>query len=98
MSDVLIAYAPTITAVLGAAAGLVLGRRMRPSPPEPVRPICGCTHNYGAHENGRACKAIDKRPDHWDHVNRADHWVSAPCPCMRYDGPDPAIFGLDVTT
>lgn len=68
--------------------GLVVGRRMRPKPPEPLRPVCSCGHGYGTHEDGRRCFGRDeKRRNGVVHLDE--------CPCRRYDGPDPLIFGIE---
>jgi len=87
-------YAPAVTAAFGTVVGLLIGRRMRPRPPDPVRPICTCGHGYGSHQDGKECQVGDREADHWDSYGREDHWVSVQCSCTRYDGPDPAIFGM----
>jgi len=78
-------FADYIAFVLAALGGVAVGRRMRPRPPTPLKPICTCGHGYGTHEHGRACGAL---------VEDYYRDVMDPCPCTRYDGPDPAIFGL----
>lgn len=89
--------------ILGGAiavlAGMSIGRRMRPRPPEPLKPMCSCTHGYGTHDNATACQGQIKRESKWrkdtDPV-RPVEWVHVPCPCLRYDGPSPAVLGLDI--
>lgn len=79
---------------LAAAAtlliGVAAGKRLRPRPPAPLRPICTCGHGYGTHVDGKGCQAetltvVDER--HNQELRN--------CRCRRYDGPDPAIFGLE---
>lgn len=69
--------------------GVAIGRKMRSKPPEPLRPICSCEHGYGQHDAEEGCQA-DVRQElpglNWQ-------WVD--CPCWHYDGPDPALFGLE---
>jgi hypothetical protein len=74
-------------------AGIGVGRRMRPKPPKPLKPICTCGHGFGHHEDGRACKATNE--DYWYEMGVRNYRVDQ-CKCRRYDGPDPAIFGLEV--
>lgn len=95
MTDLLITYAPGVMALVGFAVGALIGRHSRPRPPEPLRPICSCGHGYGAHEDGRECKSEGRKADHWTEYGHADHWTAVPCQCLRYDGPNPAIFGLE---
>lgn len=74
--------------------GIGVGRRMGPKPPEPLKPICSCSHGYGEHLEGAQCQGDQKRPRY----NKVGDWTGheyVPCKCTRYDGPDPAIFGLD---
>jgi hypothetical protein len=96
MIDIATGYALALVPLLSLGLGLLVGRRMRPRPPEPLRAICSCEHGYGSHADGKACQVSDKVADHWDVYGRADHWIPDRCPCLRYDGPDPAIFGMDV--
>lgn len=80
-------YAAFVVATLG---GVMIGRRMRPKPPEPIKPICSCRHGYGQHADGKSCQAKE--------LTVYDQYKSKrlqPCACSCYDGPDPAIFGLD---
>lgn len=72
---------------LALVGGVGIGRAMRPKPPEPIRPICSCRHGYGTHTHGGHCAGKFER-----HRNYKD--VVDPCSCQRYDGPDPAIFGM----
>lgn len=81
--------------VAGSAliGGILIGRRMRPERPEPIRPICSCDHGYGTHDaDGGGCHAETLVQFTAYKANQR----LAPCPCKRYDGPDPAIFGLAV--
>lgn len=68
--------------------GVGVGRRMRPRPPKPLKPMCSCGHGYGTHEDGRRCQG--KEPARRNYTDYLDA-----CQCRRYDGPDPAIFGLE---
>jgi hypothetical protein len=80
--------------------GIVVGRRMRPKPPEPLKPMCTCTHGYGTHTNGGACQGQIKLETKWHsgtNPARPIEWKQGPCPCSRYDGPSPAVLGIDVT-
>lgn len=74
----------------GAAllVGILVGRRMRPRPPEPMQPMCSCDHGYGHHEGGKRCAGYES-----NYRNGEDHRER--CECRLYDGPDPTIFGLD---
>ena len=87
-------YVAILASVLGAVVGVAAGRRMRPRPPEPLRPICSCSHGYGKHREGAVCQGGVERK-HYTHngVRSGYEWVQ--CACSRYDGPDPAIFGLE---
>lgn len=82
----LVDYLAAGTALL---IGVCVGRRMRPKQPEPLKPVCSCEHGFGAHEDGRRCHSK---------VNAYRNGVTyrEACECQRYDGPDPAIFGLEV--
>jgi hypothetical protein len=74
--------------------GLAAGRRSRPKPPPPVRPFCTCTHGYGSHEDGGLCHGKVDEPTKYDVYGTEVAWKKVQCTCLRYDGPDPAIFGL----
>lgn len=74
---------------IAALGGILVGRRMRPKPPAPIKPMCSCGHGYGHHEGGLHCHAIDQQ------YHGMSVYTDRPCTCQRYDGPDPAIFGLD---
>lgn len=80
-------YLGFTVALLG---GVFAGRRMRPRPPEPIKPVCSCKHGYGQHTDGRSCRA--KELTVYDQYNSKR---LQPCACSRYDGPDPVIFGLE---
>lgn len=76
--------------------GVGVGRRMRPKPPEPLRPQCSCGHGYGHHEGGQKCHGEARgNVKGYDGDGYADKWEMRQCTCLRYDGPDPAIFGLE---
>ena len=75
--------------VVSGLAGIAIGRRMRPRPPKPLRPMCSCKHGFGHHENGLRCHG--QQTSHLNGTAYVDD-----CRCRRYDGPDPAIFGLEV--
>lgn len=75
--------------VVAGLAGVGIGRRMRPRPDPPLRPICSCRHGFGHHENGLQCYGTEEnRRNGTTYVDN--------CQCRRYDGPDPSIFGLDL--
>jgi len=87
-------YVAILASVLGAVVGVAAGRRMRPRPPEPLRPICSCSHGYGKHHEGAVCQGEVERRHYNSYGERLGfEWVG--CSCSRYDGPDPAIFGLE---
>ena len=76
---------PELVDYLAFAAAFVVGvaigkRRERRKKPEPLTATCGCGHRFGFHEDGKRCYATDA----WE----------TKCTCRRYDGPDPAMFGL----
>lgn len=50
---------------------------------KPKGPICSCAHGYGTHEPNGRCHGEIKRGRGMDGYE----WV--PCPCQRYDGPQP---------
>jgi hypothetical protein len=74
--------------VVAGLAGVGVGRRMRPRPPAPLRPICTCKHGFGHHEKGKRCHGTEEN-------YRNGTTYLDPCGCQCYDGPDPSIFGLD---
>ncbi len=77
-----------------ALMGLVIGYLAYPRPPEPLRPICSCSHGYGKHHEGAVCQGEVERRHYNSYGDHSGHeWVH--CACSRYDGPDPAIFGLE---
>lgn len=80
----LLDYVAFVVAGLG---GLAIGRSMRPRPPKPLRPVCSCEHGFGHHENGLRCHGQE------ENFRNGTTYVDD-CRCRRYDGPDPAIFGL----
>lgn len=88
-----------LTDYLVAAAalliGLHLGRRMRPKPPEPLRPICSCDHGYGSHHSGGNCAGKEREPSKYDKFGETVAWKMVQCTCTRYDGPDPLILGIE---
>jgi len=88
--DVLTNFIPVVLAVL---AGLAMGRWVSRTP-EPLRPICSCSHGYGQHHEGAVCQGEVERRHYNSYGERLGfEWVG--CSCSRYDGPDPAIFGLE---
>lgn len=80
-----------LIALAGFAVGrFIPGRRRRPKPPKPIKPICGCTHHKSMHdpETGK-CNAgikVDKYNSVGDHVG----YEYPSCACLRYEGPIPA--------
>jgi hypothetical protein len=82
-----------IGAGLALLIGVGVGRQMRPKPPEPLKPICSCGNGYGEHLDGGKCHGQIKRMRYsasGSHIG----YDYVQCPCLRYDGPDPAIFSL----
>lgn len=75
--------------------GLRVGRRMRPKPPAPLRPVCSCTHGYGLHHDGRKCAGRVQEPSKYDTLGDPVAYVMADCRCTHYDGPDPLILGIE---
>jgi hypothetical protein len=64
------------------------GRRRKPKPPKPIKPICGCGHGYHDHgaESG-ACHGQKKKYRHDGLSEVMDGYM--PCTCQRYTGPTP---------
>ena len=88
MAEVMFELADYAAFVVALLAGVGVGRRMGPRPPEPLKPVCSCGHGFGHHESGARCHG--NRESYRNGRDQVD-----PCQCRRYDGPDPAIFGLD---
>lgn len=84
-----------VAAGLTLLIGIGVGRRMRPKPPEPLRPICSCEHGFGSHEDGAKCHGKVEETSRYDGLGKAIAWRKVQCSCLRYDGPHPAIFGLE---
>jgi len=76
--------------------GIVVGRRMRPRPPKPLTPTCSCTHGFGQHEGGAQCFGKVAEAVRFDGYGTEIAWKQVQCTCLRYDGPSPVIFGLEV--
>ena len=81
-----------MTLVVGAALAIVpgwvgwllgraSGRRERRSAGAPTT-VCSCGHGYGTHEDEKRCHGADPH-------RRNGVAVLDPCPCRRYDGPEP---------
>jgi hypothetical protein len=66
---------------LGWALGRASGRRSTRSVPVSTL-LCSCGHGYGTHEDELRCHGVDARRRNGVHV-------LDPCPCRRYDGPEP---------
>lgn len=73
--------------------GIGVGRRMRPKPPEPLKPICSCEHGFGKHEDGGQCHGKVEEATRFSSGGAEIAWKQVQCTCRRYDGPDPAILG-----
>lgn len=57
--------------------------------PRPLQPTCSCKHGYGMHEDGMRCAY-----SHHTFASWLDQDGPRQCRCRRYDGPDPAMFGI----
>lgn len=80
-----------VVAAMVFAAGVIVGRRARPKPPEHPELVCSCGHGYGSHAEDGHClaefeQAIQRLPKNPHVVLR---FQIAPCPCRVYDGPEP---------
>ena len=64
---------------IGRASGRTQGARRLETAPGL---ICSCGHGYGTHEDKQRCHGVDTRRRNG--VQELD-----PCPCRRYDGPEP---------
>lgn len=75
--------------------GVVVGRWSRSRPRDTEMPpsglLCSCGHGLGTHEDGTSCLAEMQRADRWDTFQHPIHWCYVPCPCRRYDGPEPPM-------
>jgi hypothetical protein len=67
--------------VLAGFTGWRLGRRRSDIGPASAV-MCSCGHGFGTHDNGWQCHGRDTRR------RNGLHEVD-PCPCRRYDGPEP---------
>jgi len=74
--DALMMIVGALIGSLGFCFGWLVGRITR-KPTDPNRPICGCKHSAGFHENG-----IGK-------CNGFDSWNEKTCRCLKYTGPVP---------
>lgn len=74
---------------LPVGVALTVARVRRRTPDGQPRPICGCTHSKGEHEDTTGpCLSEVARPYYHDNGDRNGHqWV--PCSCARYVGPEP---------
>lgn len=61
----------------GRASGL---RAARPATGSTL--LCSCGHGYGTHEDEQRCHGVDR------HKRNGVAGLD-PCPCRRYDGPEP---------
>lgn len=77
--------------LLGILIGRFLpGRRRQPKPPEPVKPICGCSHGVHTHDpKSGACQAQVKMYKYSPSAGREVFDKYGPCACVRYSGPQP---------
>lgn len=77
-----------------AVIAFLTGRKTaHPRVPPPLKPVCSCEHGWGMHENGKKCQATDEKSDYDPSVSM-DVYRYLQCDCLKYDGPDPALFGL----
>ena len=80
-----------IEGALILAAGILLGRYLpaRKKTPEPVKPVCGCTHHYSMHDPGTGKCSAAVQISRYD---AAGNWIGydhPACACRRYSGPEP---------
>lgn len=76
-----------------AGAGYLTGRAGRRPKPKPASgPVCSCGHGFGTHaDDGKRCAAQVERPHYYSNGARNGYEWAA-CACLRYDGPDPAVW------
>ena len=87
------------TALTGYLLGQARGRRRSGRQRDPEA-VCGCGHHYSLHDHhdnhhddhlarddGRACHGTDRVKTAAG--NDGVTWVSQPCGCRRYTGPEP---------
>lgn len=65
---------------VGFLLGRASGRAERSAPTSTL--VCSCGHGLGTHEDEQRCHGADAR-------RRNGVQVLDPCPCHRYDGPEP---------
>lgn len=95
MTDIIAWTIDAIAVLVAGGIGYRAGTRKVPAPSELPKPICSCGHGYGTHgSDAPGCGGEVKRADKWDEYADPRHWQYVACPCRRYDGPDPVIFGL----
>lgn len=75
------------------AGGIVLGRlTVRPRRTGTVVPPrrCSCKHARSSHEHPTGpCHEQVEQANRWDSYGKPTGYVYVPCPCQRYDGPEP---------
>lgn len=83
-----------LTLLAGAAvflAGMVTGRAWpsRKRKPEPVGPVCGCSHHRSVHDpQAGQCHAGIRSLMRYDERDNPVY-ANLPCACRQYTGPEP---------
>lgn len=73
--------------LLGVIVGTIKERIVKKAlGPQPVKPVCPCTHLWGEHKEGKQCQARIKRPVYSGGVWMGNDWVL--CSCTKYHGPN----------
>jgi hypothetical protein len=68
---------------------LVMSRRLRSRTPEQPKPICGCQHSKGSHEDGSGRCLASVKQGRWDEHGTPVGYNWVDCSCTTYIGPEP---------
>lgn len=75
-----------LTAAMFYNLGLITARHRHPrvpGPPEPPKPVCGCTHHLSYHSKAGKCNGYQPG------VVKGDGKSLVDCRCKQYVGPQP---------